>query len=274
MKFFVHYNKKGWSMPNYSIRPRLDLQHGSTAIDKRGTLTPEDCFYAKRKKRRATLKVMAVIPPHYRVIKAELAEALKIQLKMSHRQNSFPIFTQPTKTEYCLQVGRPREVMVAEYRFNENGLPISESLYTGMISLTERYFFEDHPELPNATLLKTMLRGLISCDTDLARMSESEFLKTIRKFEGFNAEFVLTALCLFNKTCREFAKTHDIPFVAPPEKNGRTDFCVSNGRATFNKGLREPCSFINITNLANFLSGKEFFLSKEELHRYLPTHSK
>lgn len=83
--------------------------------------------------------------------------------------------------------------------------------------------------------------------------------------------FVQAALFLFNATCQAYALKANAPFVGYTQTPHLKVYKPLSKEASFNRHLRDPLAFVNMTNLVHALEGKSPPFSNEWIERHVLT---
>lgn len=255
-----------------SIKEKVDRIIQVITVDGEATACCEDGFCINVNNQETTLQIVAVVPPpeelsviNFDKVMFDRTRALKTSFGPS-------IFSKEVKDLYSLKVGAPRKVVVAEYTFNKEAQLKKEALFLGAASVERNFSYEEYLDHEQMEMSMRLLEQALARKSHLQRLFNSRYLVNLVEENGLGNAFVYGSLHLFNHTCRNIARKINSPFLTAPDLLHEKKFKINDGHARFNRALRDPCSFINITNLVSVLSGKPALLSIEELEKFTPKY--
>jgi hypothetical protein len=253
-----------------SVKPLETRTIYGTAIDDIETIFREDCYqYVEINQSETALLVMAAIPPFSKVLKEEFDEALRIQFAKGKAKELPKFFESKDKKACTFSRNKPSKALVTEYKLSQGTL-ISESIYLADNVCAEQYTHKQYNETVRATRHTEIVANIISTKQSLHSKFNDAFLKGLVEESGISAQLVYGTIELFNHMCRHFARNNNIPFVGISEREKGVGFRISNGYANFNRAFRDPCAFVNMSNIVHFLSCGKELLTEEELRSLLP----
>jgi hypothetical protein len=251
------------------VKPRASEVFYGTAIDEAGTRIREDCYsLTETQGGGITLRVMIAVPPQENVFSCgAFRDALKAELTRKKSEVSVPFLQMKEKLYHSLHLGRLCEGVIAEYEFSPEKEFLGESLYLGFVGLEQQLTYQETSQSHDMVELIHLLENVFKHKPHLQRHFGSSYINTFFEADGAGSKFVFGLLELFNHTCRTVARREQIPFVRIHESRKR--FVISKGYARFNRAFRDPCAFINLTNLTSWLAN-ERYLSGGDLLQLLP----
>ncbi len=251
------------------LKSREMLMQYGTAIDAEDTIYREDCYHCEVKSFGIRFRVMVAIPPVSLVNKDGLQSALIEQFETGKAKHLPNYFLRQQKKDYTFSTVYPCESLVTEYILFDHVLT-SESAYLAQTTLSDRYSYQVYGKTLRASRHTEIIRDILSGKRHLLRKFNDDFSRDILQKSGIAGQLIYGAMELFNHTCRNVARDNNIPFVAISEKEKGSSFRISHGYAYFNRSFRDPCAYLNLTNLVHFLTTGEPLYSEDELLALLP----
>lgn len=239
------------------------------AVDRITTKVRDDGFRITRKGKWTQIDMVAIVPPEEKLMRENLRKVLEKMSDNGTRQGTTTGLFRPEVMYPSSLSETPKSVLVVTHLIHLNELVREETtlgkavLETSMSDQeygeSERFF---HDEIAIMRSLKTNRR--------LHKHVESCRNHDFITDHGKCGIMMYAMLELFNETCRLYANSWDSPFVSFLRSHTANSGFRIGGYARFNCGLRDPCAFINATNLARRLNGQAPFLSEPELVKILP----
>ncbi len=258
----------------YSILERSEKTIDGVSVHPKNANIAEYCFNCKETEDGVIFQVMAAIPPFKRVNTEAIQESLRRQSVTSNPKDVLPLFPSSERKANTLHLRKPGEVLVAEYHLNGHGVLKKENLYLGRAELTRTLTFQEYQNCSLATWHTDIFMKIVKHENKgrVKSILKGRYCQELILRNGPGAVFVFGILHLFNHTCRNIARRHEIPFISTPDKRHELYFLISRGCARFHAAFDSPDSFLNAMNLVHFLEYRKIMLSKDELASFLPSH--
>lgn len=223
-----------------------------TAIDQPDTRIREDAFSFERCwDGTSVLKVMVVIPDFSKLIPGN------VDMTIADPWHNMRLFQNNDLRNTSFYLNKERKALIATFRLSKDYKLLEESLAIGKVTLQNKHSFDGHDKRFDFYFweAKTALLSILKTrETIYRKLKYIENNDTVINF-GPSSSFIFGTTSLFNQTCRRFARSNNIPFIAFANNQRNPRYQVSMGFAHYNKPLRNPCSLINLLNLVSYLSG-------------------
>lgn len=216
--------------------------------------------------------IAVVVPPVKNVPLGDLQKSLDNLITSLERQ---PIYFMDPKSRrrYGFSSDYPRSAIVVTYVINTAGELLLEELVLSQ-AIGTMISFSDYHKTEKSEEIISVLRKILSTKPGIESHVNEELSRTFPKSEDSGYKTTLMLTQLFNSTCRLASreKSVRIPFIRRPlVKHGDNFFLINDGLAKFSACLRDPCAFINASNLVSYLSGEKILpFSKKYLQEMLP----
>lgn len=254
---------------NYQISPVRNSVIEGMCIDPEGTTIHEDSIRVTVLGNRTQIDVAVIVPPLDLYSPERLQKSL-VDLLTNSGRSFFNFFEHGVRLAASFQEDDERPALVATYVLLDNKLiqeDIDCTLAKGIMVSTEEY--SDAPEFEE---ILEVLRKLLTTKPDVKKRIfatlESNFPKR-KKDKGFLIAFIATQL--FNDTAVAAARKRKIPFIKRPSfysKHGY--FTLNHSGSVFNRSLRDPCGFINASNLFAHFKKEPFPFTRKKLKTIVP----
>jgi hypothetical protein len=215
--------------------------------------------------------IAVIDPPVEKVRREDLRKALENLMVNSGKD--IPYFIDyGIRKRYSFNIEIPQDAIVATYVVDSSGELIFEELtISRAVGIITPFSLYRNSEESSKVI--TALEKVIKTKPNVG----TEVKHHVRRFlpESLDQGYLTTLLItkLFNNTCRVAARKKGVKSVfikRPRILQGELFFRMNDGPASFNSSLRDPCSFINASNLSSYLSGKPPPFSKKILRKEIP----
>jgi hypothetical protein len=237
------------------------------AVDRANTAVRDDGFRITQRGKMLQVDMVAVVPPAHQVMVQEIWQLMGAQM---HTRDNLWIF-RPLVRETVSLSDTPRDVLVVTHLLLKNELVREEvSLSRAVVETTS---YEEYAKSKRFFMDRIAVMRAVNAQPRLRKHVEA-CREELEKEAGEGNVLVYAMLELFNKSCREMANDLNSPFVtflgAELAHQVRKGYKIFEGFARFNRGLRDPCAFLNILNLVYALQKKSVYVTEEDLRRHLP----
>jgi hypothetical protein len=238
------------------------------AVDKATARVRDDGFRITQRGKMLQVDMVAVIPP---VQAVAIQDFWSLTAAMMRTRDELWLFRPGVRQDVSLS-DSPRDVLVVTHLLRGNILVREEvNLSRAVVETTSH---EEYSRSEKFFMHRIAIMRAIAVEPRLRRHVESKRDSDMVREEGESGLLVYGLLELFNRSCRERANQLDSPFITfvgnEITRQAKVGYKIFEGFARFNRGLRDPCAYLNVINLVHALQNKGVYISEEDLRANLP----
>lgn len=244
-----------------------------TAVDEERARVYEDAFRIRYHGGNTQVDVAAIVPPLGALDARNFFAALCAHLGAKKGARLPFLFNESDRMSAGFKEGQARKAVVCSYLLNGRGVLVEEHLCVTSV-MVQHHTYEEYSQ-------NLLIKRSLEVADRLMQSKRHAGLKTFAQnkdsakdaaADGPAGKLVHSLLLLFNDSCKTYASKHRIPYVRREGRNGNKldGYCISQGFAKFNCGLRDPSAFINASNLSAQLTQTPSPYPERDLRKLLP----
>ncbi|MBP6949144.1 MAG: hypothetical protein KBC41_04305 [Candidatus Pacebacteria bacterium] len=223
-------------------------------VDNVDTKVHEDLFRITKKKGNIQIDLVAIIPPEITISRGKLQrELLKPYLSSQKYPTGF--IEKFLRRDLGFDTKKPKMCLVATYVLDEKDTLIFEEISIAQ-AIGKIMTYEDYTKQIECKSDNTVFLKLLRKKRTVKAKVYSTFSHRNTPTLSLGEKNIFIANELFNHTCRRAATHVGLHFIKELHKYSQEEnrkFLLRSPEAKFNCSLRDPCAFINMSILVDYL---------------------
>lgn len=227
-----------------------------SCVDNEDTKVHEDIFRITEKNGYTQIDLMAIIPPEITISRGKLLRELESSYTFQKKE-TLGFIEKFLRRELGFNSEKPKMCLVVTYILNKEDKLILEEVSIaqaiGKIMTYDEYTLQKECKLHYTALIK-LLREKRTVKNKVKQILSYKNIPT----PSLGEKNIFIANQLFNHTCRRAATHAGLHFIKEQHRYAGEEpkkFILRSPESKFNCSLRDPCAFINMSILVDYLLG-------------------